>query len=137
MEAVLNAAAPPASQRSTMIRILAVDDSAMIRQMMTNILHAAGYEVLLADDGNQALEMARHERLDLVISDVNMPGLDGISLVRELRQLEAYRLVPLLLLTTESSTEKKQQAKAAGATGWIVKPFNTERLLGAISKVLG
>jgi len=120
-----------------MIRILAVDDSAMIRQMMTNILHAAGYEVLLADDGNQALEMARHERLDLVISDVNMPGLDGISLVRELRQLEAYRLVPLLLLTTESSTEKKQQAKAAGATGWIVKPFNTERLLGAISKVLG
>jgi two-component system chemotaxis response regulator CheY len=137
MEAVLNAAAPTASQRSTMIRILAVDDSAMIRQMMTNILHAAGYEVLLADDGNQALEMARHERLDLVISDVNMPGLDGISLVRELRQLEAYRLVPLLLLTTESSTEKKQQAKAAGATGWIVKPFNTERLLGAISKVLG
>ena len=119
-----------------MSRILAVDDSAMIRQMMTSILGGEGYDVLVAADGDQALELAQHEQIDLVISDVNMPGLDGISLVRELRRLEAYRLVPLLLLTTESSAEKKQEAKAAGATGWIVKPFNTERLLAAIGKVL-
>lgn len=121
-----------------MARILAVDDSAAMRQMVGVTLEAAGYEVLCAADGDEALELARHETpVDLVITDVNMPNMDGITLVRELRQLPHYKGVPLLMLTTEASSEKKMSGKEAGATGWIVKPFNPDRLLATIEKVLG
>jgi len=120
-----------------MRRILAVDDSASMRQIVSQALKGAGYEVIEASDGDEALDFARRETVDLVIADVNMPNMDGITLIRELRQLAAYRLTPLIILTTEASPEKKQQGKSAGATGWVVKPFNPERMLAAISKVLG
>lgn len=120
-----------------MARILAVDDSAAMRQMVGVTLKAAGYDVLDASDGDEALAIARKAPVDLVITDVNMPNMDGIALVRALRQLPAYRLTPLLVLTTESSPEKKSEGKAAGATGWVVKPFNPERLVAAVEKCLG
>ena len=85
----------------------------------------------------QALEIAEKQKFDLVITDVNMPNMDGITLVRELRNRASYKYVPLLVLTTEATTERKQQGKAAGATGWLVKPFNPERLLATVAKVLG
>jgi len=119
-----------------MARILAVDDSASMRQIVSLALKGAGYDVVMASDGNEALEFARREAVDLVITDVNMPNMDGISLVRELRRLASYRLTPVLVLTTESSPEKKQEGKLAGATGWVVKPFNPERLLATVAKVL-
>ncbi len=119
-----------------MRRILAVDDSASMRQIVSLALKEAGYDVVIASDGAEALEFARRESVDLVITDVNMPNMDGIALVRELRQLDNYRLTPLLVLTTEASPEKKQQGKAAGATGWVVKPFSPERMLATIAKVL-
>jgi two-component system chemotaxis response regulator CheY len=108
-----------------------------MRQMVEVTLEAAGYEVICASDGVEALEMARQQTpVDLVITDVNMPNMDGITLVRELRQLPHYKGVPLLMLTTEASSEKKMSGKEAGATGWIVKPFNPDRLLATIDKVL-
>ncbi len=120
-----------------MASILAVDDSASMRQMVTFTLKGAGYEVVEAADGVQALNTAKTRRFNLVITDVNMPNMDGIALIRELRALPNYKFTPLLMLTTESSPEKKQQGKAAGATGWIVKPFNPVQLLGTVKKVLG
>jgi two-component system, chemotaxis family, chemotaxis protein CheY len=119
-----------------MARVLAVDDSASMRQLVTATLQTAGHEVLSASDGAEALQMARKEVVDVVITDVNMPIMDGITLVRELRQLPTYKYVPLLVLTTEASAERKSQGKAAGATGWIVKPFNPERLLATVAKVV-
>ena len=117
--------------------ILAVDDSTSMRQMVTFTLKEAGYDVVEAKDGVEALALAKSRTVHLVLSDVNMPNMDGITLVKELRALPAYKFVPLLLLTTESSPEKKAEGKAAGATGWLVKPFNPEQLLGTIKKVLG
>ena len=119
-----------------MARILAVDDSASMRQMVTVALTGAGYEVEQAEDGVEALKLAAKERFDLVITDVNMPNMDGITLVRELRSKPHYKFVPLLVLTTEATADRKQQGKAAGATGWLVKPFNPERLLATVAKVL-
>jgi two-component system chemotaxis response regulator CheY len=116
--------------------ILAVDDSASMRQMVNFTLKGAGYEVVQAADGVEALEYARRNSVDLVLTDVNMPRMDGIALVRELRSLPTYRYTPMLVLTTESSQEKKMQGKQAGATGWIVKPFNPEQLLATIARVL-
>jgi len=116
--------------------ILAVDDSASMRQMVSFTLKGAGYDVVEASDGVQALNIAKARAVNLVITDVNMPNMDGISLIRELRTLTSYRFTPLLMLTTESSVEKKQEGKAAGATGWIVKPFNPEQLLKTVKKVL-
>ena len=116
--------------------ILAVDDSASMRQMVNFTLKGAGYEVVQAADGIEALEYARRHSADLVLTDVNMPRMDGITLVRELRTLPSYRYTPMLVLTTESSQEKKSQGKQAGATGWIVKPFNPEQLLATIARVL-
>lgn len=120
-----------------MAKILAVDDSASLRQMVSFTLKEAGHEVLEAADGVEALDIARDSAADLVISDVNMPRMDGISLVRELRGLPDYRFTPILLLTTESGDDKKQEGKAAGATGWLVKPFDPEALLTTIKRVLG
>jgi two-component system, chemotaxis family, chemotaxis protein CheY len=116
--------------------ILAVDDSASMRQMVNFTLKGAGYEVVQAVDGVEALEYARLHSVDLVLTDVNMPRMDGITLVKELRSLPTYRYTPMLVLTTESSQDKKMQGKQAGATGWIVKPFNPDQLLATIARVL-
>ncbi len=119
-----------------MKRILAVDDSASMRQMVVFTLKKAGYQVVDAKDGLEALEIAKTQSFDAVISDVNMPNMDGITLIRNLRTLPAYKFTPLLMLTTESGTEKKHEGRAAGATGWIVKPFNPDQLLAVIQKVI-
>jgi two-component system chemotaxis response regulator CheY len=119
-----------------MASILAVDDSASMRQMVSFTLKGAGYEVVEAVDGAEALNIAKGRSVNLVITDVNMPNMDGISLIGELRKLPAYKFTPLLMLTTESSADKKQAGKAAGATGWIVKPFNPDQLLATVKKVL-
>jgi two-component system, chemotaxis family, chemotaxis protein CheY len=116
--------------------IMTVDDSTSMRQMVKATLQAAGYGVVEAADGQEALDYARENSVDLVISDVNMPRMDGITLVSELRALPGYRLTPLLLLTTESSQDKKLEGKKAGATGWIVKPFNPAQLLATLQKLL-
>lgn len=117
--------------------ILAVDDSASMRQMVTVTLRTAGYEVIEACDGQEAFEYAQDHSVDLVLTDVNMPRMDGVTLVGKLRTLPSYRLTPLLLLTTESSPERKAQGKQAGATGWMVKPFNPDQLLATLARVLG
>ena len=119
-----------------MKKILSVDDSTSMRQMVRATLESAGYGVVEAVDGQEALDFARKESVDLVISDVNMPRMDGIRLVSELRGLSSYRLTPQLLLTTESSQEKKMEGKKAGATGWIVKPFNPTQLLATLNRLL-
>ncbi len=121
----------------SMASILAVDDSASMRQMVSFTLKGAGYEVIEAVDGVDALNKAKGKAVNLVITDVNMPNMDGITLISELRKLPAYKFIPLLMLTTESGMDKKQAGKAAGATGWIVKPFNPDQLLGTVKKVLG
>jgi two-component system chemotaxis response regulator CheY len=116
--------------------ILAVDDSASMRQMVRYTLEGAGYQVIQAADGVEALELAKSRSADLVLTDVNMPRMDGLTLVRELRGLQSYKFTPMLVLTTESGQETKQRGKQAGATGWIVKPFNPEQLLATIARVL-
>ena len=119
-----------------MTKILAVDDSASMRQMVSFTLKGAGYDVVEASDGVEALDFAKPGPVDLVISDVNMPNMDGISLIKHLRTLPSYKYTPILMLTTESGSDKKGEGKAAGATGWIVKPFNPELLLKTITKVI-
>lgn len=116
--------------------VLAVDDSASMRQMVRYTLEGAGYKVVQAADGVEALEFAKTSNADLVLTDVNMPRMDGLTLVRELRALSSYKYTPMLVLTTESGQDTKQRGKQAGATGWIVKPFNPEQLLATIAKVL-
>ena len=117
--------------------ILAVDDSTSLRQMVSYTLKEAGYEVMEAVDGVDALSTAKEKEFDLAITDVNMPNMDGITLLKELRALPQYKHKPILMLTTESGDDKKQEGKAAGATGWLVKPFDPETLLAVIKKVLG
>ncbi len=118
-------------------RILVVDDSASMRQMVAFALTSAGYAVEEAEDGQDALGRAQGQRFNAVVTDVNMPRMDGISLIRALRVLPDYRFIPMLMLTTESTADKKSEGKAAGATGWLVKPFNPEQLVATIQKVLG
>jgi len=120
-----------------MATILAVDDSNSMRQMVSFTLKQAGHSVTEAADGVEALALAKKGNFNLVISDVNMPRMDGITLIGELRTLPAYKFTPLLMLTTESGGDKKQAGKAAGATGWIVKPFNPDQLLATVKRVLG
>jgi two-component system chemotaxis response regulator CheY len=115
--------------------ILAVDDSASMRQMVAHVLREAGYRVLEAADGDEALEVAKRNRVDVVITDHNMPRMDGISLVRMLRAMESYARTPIMLLTTESSDEMKQRGREAGATGWMVKPFDPMRLIEMCRKL--
>lgn len=119
-----------------MKKILAVDDSASMRQMVSFTLKKAGFDVTEAKDGQEALDIAKNSEFDVVISDVNMPVMDGITLVKSLRGLPQFKFTPILMLTTESGTDKKTEGKAAGATGWIVKPFNPEQLLAVIKKVI-
>ncbi|MCW8878775.1 MAG: response regulator [Kangiellaceae bacterium] len=120
-----------------MTKILAVDDSASMRQMVSFTLKSAGFEVSEASDGVEALKVAQSQSFDVIISDVNMPNMDGLTLVKELRAIGTYKFTPILMLTTESSSEKKQAGRAAGATGWIVKPFNPDQLLATVNKVVG
>lgn len=120
-----------------MAKILAVDDSASMRNMVAFTLRGAGHEVREAADGKAALDAAMAERFDLVLADVNMPVMDGIVLTRELRALPSMTGVPILILTTESSVEKKMEGKTAGATGWLVKPFDPEQLLATVARVAG
>ncbi len=120
-----------------MPKILTADDSASMRQMISFTLKGAGYDVVEAVDGQDAFNKAQKEKADLVITDVNMPNLDGIGLVKQLRTLPNYKFIPILLLTTESGAGKKAEGKAAGATGWLVKPFNPDQLLATVKKVLG
>ncbi|CAG4882625.1 Chemotaxis regulator - transmits chemoreceptor signals to flagelllar motor components CheY [Georgfuchsia toluolica] len=114
--------------------ILTVDDSASMRQMLGFILRSAGYDVVQAANSEEALNYAGERRFDMILTDQNMPGSDGISLVQALRALPAYSRTPIVLLTTESSDEMKAMGRAAGATGWMVKPFDPNRLLEVVRK---
>jgi len=116
---------------------LVVDDSRTMRQMVAFTLTNAGFTVIEAEDGKDAVsKVAAGTKLDIVVTDLNMPEMDGITLIKELRRLTAYKFTPILMLTTESALEKKKEGKEAGATGWIVKPFNPDVLLKTIAKVL-
>ena len=117
--------------------IMTVDDSASIRQMVSLTLKQAGYTVVEAVDGQDALSKLQTTTVQMIITDLNMPNLDGIGLIRALRATPACRLIPIVMLTTESQAEKKQEGKAAGATGWIIKPFKPEQLLSVVRRVLG
>ena len=117
--------------------VLSVDDSASMRQMVRLTLADSGHEVIEASDGREALAKAQQGSVHMVITDLNMPNMDGLTLIRELRKLPAYKGVPILFLTTESDAAKKQEAKAAGATGWITKPFDKAQLAAAVRKVIG
>ncbi len=117
--------------------IMTVDDSASIRQMVSFTLKQAGYQTIEAVDGRDALSKLKGAAVQLVLADLNMPNMDGIELVRHVRANPSCRFIPIVLLTTESQAEKKQEGKAAGATGWIVKPFKPEQLLAVVKKVLG
>ena len=119
-------------------RILVVDDSAAIRQSISFILNQEGYETVEATDGLEALAvLGKAEAVDLIITDVNMPNLDGIGFIKKARDLQKYKFTPILVLTTESQGSKMNDGKEAGATGWIVKPFNAEKLLAIVKKVSG
>ncbi|BEV71897.1 MULTISPECIES: response regulator [unclassified Paludibacterium] len=118
-------------------KILTVDDSASIRQMVSFTLKSAGYDVSEAVDGQAGLTTAQSAHFDLVLTDQNMPGMDGLSLVRALRKLPAYGSTPILMLTTESSEQMKTMGRAAGATGWLVKPFDPQKLLDVVKRLVG
>ena len=116
---------------------LVVDDSPTMRQMVALTLTNAGFKVVEAEDGKDAVnKVAAGPKMDIVVTDLNMPKMDGISLIKELRKMAAFKFTPILMLTTESAADKKQAGKEAGATGWIVKPFNPEVMLKIIAKVL-
>ena len=117
--------------------ILVVDDSASIRQMVAFTVKSSGYEVVEAADGMDGLEKAKSKSFNLILTDQNMPRMDGLALVKGLRALSQYKTVPILMLTTESSDAMKAQGKAAGATGWLVKPFDPQKLIEVVKKVIG
>jgi two-component system chemotaxis response regulator CheY len=117
--------------------VLAVDDSVSMRQMVTFTLQRAGYQVIQAGDGAEALAKAKVRPVNLVLTDQNMPKMDGLTLIASLRGLQEYRGTPILVLTTESSDEMKAKGRAAGATGWLVKPFDPKRLVEVVRKVIG
>jgi len=119
-----------------MAKILAVDDSMMIRNLVSTVLIQAGHEVVTAADGTEAIKIARDESFDLVLSDINMPEMNGISLVSKLRRLDHFKFTPIIMVTTEGGDYKKKKAKSFGATGWLLKPFDEKRLLAAVNKTL-
>lgn len=117
--------------------ILIADDSESIRQLLSATLESSGYNVLVGVDGEDALSLLNNgTAVDLVITDLNMPKIDGIGVVKGVRQNDKHKFIPVLLLTTESQMAKKEEAKKAGATGWIVKPFVEEKFLSVVKKVL-
>ncbi len=116
--------------------ILFVDDSLSIRMLVKMILEEAGYKVLIGEDGQEALSFFNGRTIDLVITDLHMPRINGLELIEEIRKYQSYRFVPILFLTTETKPELKQKAKAAGATGWITKPFDRDKFLQIIKKVM-
>lgn len=117
--------------------VLAVDDSASIRQMVSFTLKSAGYDVVEAVDGMDGLEKAKSRSVNLVLTDQNMPRMDGLTLIKSLRGMPQYAATPILMLTTESSDAMKSQGRAAGATGWLVKPFDPQKLIEVVRKVIG
>lgn len=117
--------------------VLTVDDSASIRQMVTFTLKSAGYEVTEAVDGQDGLDKAKAKAYNLVLTDQNMPKIDGLTLIKSLRALPQYKSTPILMLTTEAGDTMKMAGKAAGATGWLVKPFDPQKLIDVVKKVIG
>jgi len=116
--------------------ILVVDDSESIREVVSMGLREAGYEVIVGEDGSDGLRLLLENKVDLIISDLNMPVMDGITFLKEVRKIAMYKYLPVLILTTESQEAKKLEAKSAGATGWIIKPFVKEKLIAVVKKVL-
>lgn len=116
--------------------ILIVDDSESIREVVIFTLENAGYTVLSAVDGQDALKHLDGKHLDMILTDLHMPNMDGIGLIKEVRKMETYKYVPILYLTTESQQSIKNEARQAGATGWIVKPFMPDKLIAAIGKII-
>lgn len=119
------------------LTVFTVDDSQSIREMMNYTLSEAGYNVLEAEDGVEALKVLETNKADVIVTDLNMPNMDGITLIKSLREKPEYKGTPILMLTTESDASKKAAGKEAGATGWIVKPFKPEKLIAVIKKVAG
>jgi len=116
--------------------ILIVDDSASVRQVVGISLRQAGYEVIEGVDGKDALTKLTGQKVHLIISDVNMPNMDGISMVKAVKEMPAYKFTPIVMLTTESQEEKKRQGQAAGAKAWVVKPFKPDQLLAVVQKLV-
>jgi two-component system chemotaxis response regulator CheY len=117
------------------MRVLTVDDSRTILAMLHHTLSNAGFEVLQAEDGQQGLDVLAKEKVDIVITDINMPVMDGIQFIKQIRA-DGHNALPILILTTETSQDKRDQGRAAGGTGWIVKPFDPEKLIQVIHKVV-
>ncbi|MGA9265671.1 MAG: response regulator [Rhodomicrobium sp.] len=116
-------------------RILTVDDSKTMRDMVSFTLKSAGFDVVEAEDGAKALDVLARTAVDAIITDINMPNMDGVTLVRRLRAQQRFKATPILILTTEGGDDKKAQGRSAGATGWIMKPFVPEKLLQVLNKV--
>jgi len=116
-------------------RVMAVDDSMTVRQVLQMTLEGAGYEVVEAVDGKDALDKLSDGKVDMLVTDLNMPNMDGVNLIRQVRQIPGNRFMPIIMLTTESQPEKKQEGKTAGASGWIVKPFRPEQLLAVVKMI--
>lgn len=119
-----------------MARIMAVDDQRVMRELVKGVLEGEGHEVLVAEDGIKAMTIARENSFDLVLTDINMPNMNGISLVSKLRRLEGFTTIPIIMLTTESADFKKDKAKRMGANGWLQKPFDPDRLIKAVNSTL-
>lgn len=116
-------------------KIITVDDSKTMREMVAFTLKSAGYDLVEAEDGQAALSLLQKEKVDLVITDLNMPNMDGLALIRNLRGMPEYKFTPILMLTTEGDASKKEEGKSAGASGWIVKPFNPEKLVQVVQRL--
>ncbi len=116
--------------------ILAVDDSPSVRSMVEMTIEDTEHDIALASDGVEALELAKEDQFDLVITDINMPNMGGFELINQLRQLDSYRVTPILCLTTESSQEQMTKGKNAGASGWVVKPFSPTQLITQLDKLI-
>ncbi len=119
-----------------MAKLLAVDDQRVMRELISGVLNQEGHEVILAEDGIDALNIAREHVVDMVLTDINMPNMNGISLVSKLRRLDGYQEIPIIMLTTESSDFKKDKARRMGADGWLQKPFDPKRLIKAVNSCL-
>lgn len=120
-----------------MATILSVDDSMVIRNMMKSILGKEGHEIIIAANGADAMAVASEKSVDLVLADINMPDMNGISLLSKLRRLDSYAEVPIIMVTTENDDYKKNKARSLGATGWLSKPFSPDRLINAVNNLLG